>query len=441
VISGVDTARVHQADEVDLAAGAHRSVDDTSNVATLPGGPRGSGWMNGCALLGRDTPDALDQPESGSSTAQRCAQLSGGRRVRPERAWSWPRAWGARPLAGRGEGATGRHNITLRGLSLQRCRYDLPPEGRIDPRPPARPRKTYGPNCHRDAPWRSACWKTWAATGGAGPRLPGTGGVSGTSSAHSAPAGCGSANRGELSPRLLPPAIPTSSPTTSCTPWAGSCRRPAHHHSRAARTDRHNHNHRPVLHGISVGGTGAIGHAVPVNVIEFNDVHDSARCGSVTWAASYTLGPQRRTVSEQPLPRHRELRLWRLGACTTDEGAAESCWEQCRASLQERGLSPALRFATTGAGTTCWPSTSSIRHAHPGRAHRSFWFTPHVVSRTPHSLGSDWSGTTNNFLNDDNLWFDTRNGPTRRNTRSPASLSAWQARGQDRPRAADPGLD
>jgi parallel beta-helix repeat protein len=75
--------------------------------------------------------------------------------------------------------------------------------------------------------------------------------------------------------------------------------------------------------------------------------------------------------------------------------------------------------------------------------HRSFWFTNNVVIADSGTLlGSNWSGTTDNFSSDGNLWFDTRNGAEAAKYQFAGKpWSDWQARGQDvKSQIADPLL-
>ena len=75
--------------------------------------------------------------------------------------------------------------------------------------------------------------------------------------------------------------------------------------------------------------------------------------------------------------------------------------------------------------------------------HRSFWFTNNVVIWDAGDLlGSNWSGTTNQFFMDRNVNFDTRLGAEPGAYRfAGETLVQWQARGQDHgSRIADPLL-
>ena len=75
--------------------------------------------------------------------------------------------------------------------------------------------------------------------------------------------------------------------------------------------------------------------------------------------------------------------------------------------------------------------------------HRAFWFTNNVVIADSGTLlGSNWSGTSDNFISDRNLWFDPRNGTAAaKYSFAGKSWSDWQARGQDvNSRLADPLL-
>ncbi|MBX3734932.1 MAG: hypothetical protein KF791_20335 [Verrucomicrobiae bacterium] len=55
-----------------------------------------------------------------------------------------------------------------------------------------------------------------------------------------------------------------------------------------------------------------------------------------------------------------------------------------------------------------------------------------IIARSGTLLAGNWSGTTNQFWSDRNVWFDTRNGAdATRYSFAGAPWSAWRARGQD----------
>ena len=75
--------------------------------------------------------------------------------------------------------------------------------------------------------------------------------------------------------------------------------------------------------------------------------------------------------------------------------------------------------------------------------HRSFWFTNNVVVWDQGSvLGSDWTGTSANFVIDGNLYWDTRIGADSSAYRfQKLNWVAWQAAGHDvHSRIEDPGM-
>jgi len=112
-----------------------RSVDSEANIATLPGGPRGD-WMDepDARYWIENTPDALDQPgewfldrNSGVLSYLGAAGFDPNRAVivapRLDELVRW-----------QGDAKTQRAvtHVTLRGLTFCDADYDLPPQGRID---------------------------------------------------------------------------------------------------------------------------------------------------------------------------------------------------------------------------------------------------------------------------------------------------------------------
>jgi len=225
-----------------------RSVDDTSNVATLPGGPRGVWMMNRSALLGREHPTRSTSRESGPRPPAAVCSAIWRPAVDPNRAVVVaPRL--EELVVGRARRRrNGRQNHHPARADLQRCRLRSAAEDGSTPRPPADARNLRAklPPAARGG---VRAGKPWRLRAGAGPRLPALAGLGQRVRALGA-GGCGSAKPGELSPTALRRCHSTSSPTTSCTPWAGSCRGLRHHHlPERHEPDRPQPHPRPVLHG------------------------------------------------------------------------------------------------------------------------------------------------------------------------------------------------
>ena len=197
----------------------------------------------------------------------------------------------------------------------------------------------------------------------------------------------------------------------------------------------HNHIADLFYTGISVGWNWGY-ELTPcrANVIEFNLVEQVGQGRLSDMGGFYTLGPQRGTVIRNNL--FRDVQSYRYGgwALYTDEGSTGIVVEnnvayRCKDAgfHQHYGRDNVIRN-----NLLAWNENHSVMRTRV-EEHRSFWFTNNVIiARSGALLGSNWSGTTNQFWSDRNVWFDTRNGAdASRYTFAGESWSAWRARGQD----------
>ena len=427
-----------------------RSVDATANVATLPGGPRGV-WMDepDARYWVENTPDALDQ--SGEWFLDR---RSGVLSYLADREFDPNRARIVAPrleelVRWQGDEKTQRAitNITLRGLIFSDADYDLPPEGRIDSQAASQTRGNLR------AEFATGCTVEDCVLenlGGYGLEL-GRGcqhwRVSGNEFRGLGAGGVRIGEQVELNPtaftachshliadnelhalgRLMPPAC-------GIIIFQSGTNRIAH-----------NHIHDLFYTGISVGWNwGYRDTPCHANVIEFNHVHDVGQGRLSDMGGIYTLGPQPGTVIRNNL--FHDIVSYDYGGwgLYTDEGSSGILLEnnvvyRCKSAgfHQHYGRDNVVRN-----NLFAFNVEHSVMRTR-AEPHRSFRFTNNVVIADSGALlGSDWSGTTNNFLSDGNLWFDLRNGTdTTKYSFAGQPWSAWLARGQDAAsRLADPGL-
>jgi hypothetical protein len=212
-------------------------------------------------------------------------------------------------------------------------------------------------------------------------------------------------------------------------------------------TNRILHNHVSDLFytGISVGWNwGYSDSPCRANEIAYNRVENIGQGRLSDMGGIYTLGPQPGTHIHHNL--FRDIRSYRYGGwgLYTDEGSTGMLLEDN------------VAYRCTDAGF----------HQHYGREnivrnnllafnqrhqvmrtrnedHLSFTFTGNVVIHDQGTLlGSNWTGDTNRFLLDSNLYWDTRLGTNSAAYRlGKDTWEAWQARGQDRHSIiADPRL-
>lgn len=197
--------------------------------------------------------------------------------------------------------------------------------------------------------------------------------------------------------------------------------------------------------GISVGWNwGYQETPCRANVIEFNRVERVGQGRLSDMGGVYTLGPQPGTVIRNNL--FQDIQSYRYGgwALYTDEGSTGIVVENNVATRctdagfhQHYGRDNVIRN-----NLLAWNTNHSVMRTR-SEPHRSFWFTNNVIiTRSGTLLGSDWSGSTNQFHSDGNLWFDSRHGTNVAAYRfSGQSWEDWRRRGQDgRSLIADPLL-
>jgi hypothetical protein len=212
-------------------------------------------------------------------------------------------------------------------------------------------------------------------------------------------------------------------------------------------TNRIAHNHLKDLYytGISVGWNwGYQDTPCRANEIDHNLVEQVGQERLSDMGGIYTLGPQPGTHIHHNL--FRDIRSHGYGGwgLYTDEGSTGILLEnnvvyRCKSAgfHQHYGRDNVVRN-----NLLAFNAEHQVMRTR-SEPHRSFWFTNNVVIHAEGSLlGSDWSGGTNQFWMDSNLYWDTRQGTNAAAYRwGRDSWEAWQARGQDRrSRIADPLL-
>ena len=212
-------------------------------------------------------------------------------------------------------------------------------------------------------------------------------------------------------------------------------------------TNRIAHNHISDLYytGISVGWNWGY-EATPCrgNVIEFNLVERVGQDRLSDMGGIYTLGPQPGTVIRNNVFRDISSHGYGGWGLYTDEGSTGILLEnnvvyRCKSAgfHQHYGRDNVVRN-----NLIAFNREHELMRTR-AENHRSFWFTNNIVIwNSGGLLGSNWSGTTNQFLMDHNLYFDTRMGTQDADYRfNGLTLSEWQGRGQDlHSRIADPRL-
>lgn len=196
----------------------------------------------------------------------------------------------------------------------------------------------------------------------------------------------------------------------------------------------HNHIHDLFYTGISVGWNwGYRETPCRENVIEFNLVEKVGQGRLSDMGGIYTLGPQPGTVVRNNL--FRDVKSYRYGGwgLYTDEGSSNIVMENNVAYRctdagfhQHYGRDNEVRN-----NLLAWNVNHSVMRTRD-EPHRSFDFTRNVIIADSGTLlGSNWSGTTEQFLCDYNTWFDTRHGADVEKYRfADQSWAEWQGRGQ-----------
>jgi len=417
-----------------------RRVDEAQHTAALPGGPR-SEWM--------DEPDArywienaasgLDQPgEWMLDPVTGTATLIGGPDFDPNRALVIaPRLTTLLEWVGTNSGSGNVRDVQLNGLTFSDTDYELPVDGLISPQAavPIRGalRADFARNCQIEncrflnlggygLELRRGCqqWRVvgneFAELGAGGLRLGEPGGTEDPSTAtHTTEF---TDNHLHALGRVFPAACGVLVFRSATNHIA------------------HNHIHDLYYTGISVGWEwGYHANACRANVIEFNHVHDLGQGRLSDMGGIYTLGPQPGTVIRNNV--FHDIQSYRYGGwgLYTDEGSTGILVEnnvvyRCKDAgfHQHYGRDNVVRNNLL---------VDNQNHAimrTRSEAHRSFWFTRNVVvNRSGTLLGSNWSGTTNQFVTDQNLWFDPRLGNRAGDYRFDGkSFTEWQALGHDR---------
>jgi parallel beta-helix repeat protein len=196
----------------------------------------------------------------------------------------------------------------------------------------------------------------------------------------------------------------------------------------------HNHIHDLFYTGISVGWNwGYRDTPCRANVIEFNLVHDVGQGLLSDMGGIYTLGPQPGTIIRNNV--FHDIRSYAYGGwgLYTDEGSSGILLEnnvvyRCKDAgfHQHYGRDNVVRN-----NLLAFNLNHSVMRSR-AEEHRSFWFTNNVVIADSGTLlGSNWNGTTNNYVMAGNVWFDTRSTTNAEVLRfADRTFPAWQASGQ-----------
>jgi parallel beta-helix repeat protein len=169
------------------------------------------------------------------------------------------------------------------------------------------------------------------------------------------------------------------------------------------------------------------------NVIEFNHAHDIGQGLLSDMGGIYTLGPQPGTIVRNNL--FHDIRSHRYGgwALYTDEGSTGIVVEdnvvyRCTDAGFHQHYGRDNRVRNNLIVDNVNHSVMRTR----SEAHRSFVFELNVVVGDGRKwLGSDWSGSTNQFLNRSNVWWDPAGVPESEVRFGKDTWEAWRARGQD----------
>ncbi len=193
--------------------------------------------------------------------------------------------------------------------------------------------------------------------------------------------------------------------------------------------------------GISVGWNwGYQETPCRANVIENNLVEQVGQGRLSDMGGIYTLGPQPGTVIRNNVFREVESYGYGGWGLYTDEGSSGIVLEnnvatRCKSAgfHQHYGRDNVVRF-----NLFAFNREHQLMRTRE-EPHRSFWFTNNIVVwDSGELLGSNWRGTTDLFLLDRNLYFDTRLGTNVGAYRfAGQTWDEWQARGQDVNSAVD----
>lgn len=200
----------------------------------------------------------------------------------------------------------------------------------------------------------------------------------------------------------------------------------------------HNQIHDLAYTGISVGWTwGYADSPSHHNLIESNHIHHLSQGRLSDMGGIYLLGPQPGTVVRGNWIHDVESYRYGGWGLYTDEGSTGMLLEgnvvyRCK----DAGFHQHYGRDNTIRNNILVDNQNHSVMRTRSEAHRSFWFTNNIiVGPAAQLLGSDWTGTTNQFWSDANVWFDPkvgsdtsgyRFGPKAENT-----WAAWQKRGQD----------
>lgn len=198
---------------------------------------------------------------------------------------------------------------------------------------------------------------------------------------------------------------------------------------------RHNHIHDLYYTGISVGWTwGYQSTACRDNLIEFNLVERVGQGRLTDMGGIYTLGPQPGTIIRNNVFRDIQSHDYGGWGLYTDEGSSGIVLENnvvyhCKSAgfHQHYGRDNVVRN-----------NLIAFNHDYQlmrtrAEEHRSFVFTNNVVVFDQGELlGSNWSGTTSNYMMVRNLYWDTRlAGRTNEYRWAGQTLDSWKSSGQD----------
>lgn len=432
-----------------------RSVEASTDVATFPGGPLPF-WM--------DEPDARYWVENADGTLDqpgewRMDQASGRVWILGDANFDPNRSEVIAPRLHsliRVEGTRDRpvHDLALRNLVLEETDYEMPENGRISPQAAVEVRGTIQV-VHSDRGEVEGC--TLRNLGGYGIELGrgcrnwnisrneirdlGAGGIRiGETSFRGVDESAVDASTGVGEPKPFPPSpddchshrILDNHLQSLGRVFAPACGILVFHS--ASNQIAHNHIHDLYYTGISVGWTWGY-QASPChhNRIEFNHVHDVGQGMLSDMGGIYTLGPQPGTVVRNNL--FHDIQSYRYGGwgLYTDEGSTGILVEnnvvyRCKDAgfHQHYGKDNVVRnnlIVDNG-------NHSVMRTRN--ESHRSFWFTRNVlVGDATRLLGSDWGGTTNQFICQSNVWWDPRPRPESDYRFSRKTWAQWRAEGQD----------
>lgn len=171
------------------------------------------------------------------------------------------------------------------------------------------------------------------------------------------------------------------------------------------------------------------------NIIEFNQVERVGQGRLSDMGGIYTLGPQPGTVIRNNLFRDISSHGYGGWGLYTDEGSSGILLEnnvvyRCKSAgfHQHYGRDNVVRNNLIAFNSEHELMRTRVEE------HRSFSFTNNVVVwNSGDLLGSNWTGTSHQFLLDHNVYFDLRAGTNANAYRfSKDTFREWQARGQDR---------